>query len=56
MPLKSAWVSAHVQGGLGFTVEADISLFFLRAKGWSVLGGDPGQDRQQVAAALLASV
>jgi alkylation response protein AidB-like acyl-CoA dehydrogenase len=34
--------AAHVQGGLGFTVEADASLFFLRAKGWSVLGGDPG--------------
>jgi alkylation response protein AidB-like acyl-CoA dehydrogenase len=53
---ESAWISAHVQGGLGFTVEADISLFFLRAKGWSVLGGDPGADRRQVAAALLASV
>jgi alkylation response protein AidB-like acyl-CoA dehydrogenase len=53
---EAAWVSAHVQGGLGFTVEADISLFFLRAKGWSVLGGDPGQDRRSVAAALLATV
>ncbi len=53
---EATWVSAHVQGGLGFTVEADISLFFLRAKGWSVLGGDPGQDRRQVAAALLAAV
>jgi alkylation response protein AidB-like acyl-CoA dehydrogenase len=53
---EAAWVSAHTQGGLGFTVEADISLFFLRAKGWSVLGGDPGQDRRQVAAALLAAV
>lgn len=53
---ESAWISAHVQGGLGFTSEADISLFFLRAKGWSVLGGDPGADRRQVAAALLAAV
>ncbi|WP_409328956.1 acyl-CoA dehydrogenase family protein [Trujillonella humicola] len=53
---EAAWVSAHTQGGLGFTVEADISLFFLRAKGWSVLGGDPGADRREVARALLAAV
>ncbi|RBY83177.1 acyl-CoA dehydrogenase family protein [Blastococcus sp. TF02A-26] len=53
---EAAWVSAHTQGGLGFTIEADISLFFLRAKGWSVLGGDPGADRRAVATALLASV
>ncbi|MFE6820933.1 acyl-CoA dehydrogenase family protein [Streptomyces sp. NPDC057690] len=49
----AAWISAHVQGGLGFTVEADISLYFLRAKGWSALGGDPGEDRKRVAAARL---
>ncbi|MGY1770798.1 acyl-CoA dehydrogenase family protein [Blastococcus sp. SYSU D00813] len=53
---EATWVSAHTQGGLGFTVEADISLFFLRAKGWSVLGGDPGADRRAVARALLAAV
>jgi alkylation response protein AidB-like acyl-CoA dehydrogenase len=53
---ESTWVSAHVQGGLGFTSEADISLFFLRAKGWSVLGGDPAHDRQQIAAAHLRAV
>ena len=36
--------AAHLQGGLGFTIEADASLFFLRAKGWSVLMGDPKRD------------
>jgi alkylation response protein AidB-like acyl-CoA dehydrogenase len=46
--------SAHVQGGLGFTVEADASLYFLRAKGWSVLGGDPARDVMAVADALVA--
>jgi alkylation response protein AidB-like acyl-CoA dehydrogenase len=46
--------SAHVQGGLGFTIEADASLYFLRAKGWSVLGGDPARDVMAVADALLA--
>jgi alkylation response protein AidB-like acyl-CoA dehydrogenase len=48
---EAAWISAHVQGGLGFTVEADISLYFLRAKGWGALGGDRGPDRQLIAAA-----
>jgi alkylation response protein AidB-like acyl-CoA dehydrogenase len=47
--------AAHVQGGLGFTVEADASLYFLRAKGWSVLGGDPGRVVMAVGDALLAS-
>ncbi len=39
-----ATTAAHMQGGLGFTVEADASLYFLRAKGWSVLAGDPARD------------
>jgi alkylation response protein AidB-like acyl-CoA dehydrogenase len=49
-----ATTSAHMQGGLGFTVEADASLYFLRAKGWSVLGGDPEQDITAVGDALVA--
>jgi len=47
--------SAHMQGGLGFTIEADASLYFLRAKGWSVLGGDPNLDLITVGDAVLAS-
>jgi alkylation response protein AidB-like acyl-CoA dehydrogenase len=46
--------AAHMQGGLGFTVEADASLYFLRAKGWSVLGGDPGRAVMAVGDALIA--
>jgi hypothetical protein len=49
-----ATTAAHMQGGLGFTVEADASLYFLRAKGWSVLCGDPAQDVIAVGDALLA--
>jgi alkylation response protein AidB-like acyl-CoA dehydrogenase len=45
--------SAHMQGGLGFTIEADASLFFLRSKGWSALGGDPADDAK-AAARILA--
>lgn len=49
-----ATTSAHMQGGLGFTAEADASLYFLRAKGWSVLGGDPAADIIAVGDALTA--
>jgi hypothetical protein len=49
-----ATTSAHMQGGLGFTAEADASLYFLRAKGWSVLGGDPAADIIAVGGALTA--
>lgn len=38
---KAVTVATHVQGGLGFTVESDVQLYFRRAKGWSVLAGDP---------------
>lgn len=48
-------ISAHVQGGLGFTVEADASLYFLRAKGWSLAGGPIREDLRAVGAALLAA-
>jgi len=33
--------AVRVQGGLGFTTEADTSLYFRRVKGWSLLAGDP---------------
>jgi alkylation response protein AidB-like acyl-CoA dehydrogenase len=46
--------AAHVQGGLGFTAEADASLYFLRAKGWSVLGGDPAREYTAVGDALIS--
>lgn len=48
-------ISAHVQGGLGFTVEADASLYFLRAKGWSLAGGPINEAVRSVGAALLAA-
>jgi alkylation response protein AidB-like acyl-CoA dehydrogenase len=50
-----ATTAAHMQGGLGFTVDADASLYFLRAKGWSVLAGDPSLDLIQIGEAVLAA-
>jgi alkylation response protein AidB-like acyl-CoA dehydrogenase len=46
--------AAHMQGGLGYTTEADASLYFLRAKGWSVLAGDPNDDYRAVGDLLAA--
>jgi alkylation response protein AidB-like acyl-CoA dehydrogenase len=46
--------AAHLQGGLGYTVEADASLFFLRAKGRGVLAGDPNDDYRAVGDLLAA--
>jgi alkylation response protein AidB-like acyl-CoA dehydrogenase len=37
-------VAVHVHGGLGVTIEADIGLYFRRAKGWSLLMGDPNDE------------
>ena len=48
--------AAHIQGGLGFTVEADASLYFLRAKGWSVLGGDPAADIMTIGKQLIRRI
>ncbi|MFC5338490.1 acyl-CoA dehydrogenase family protein [Leucobacter denitrificans] len=38
----------HMQGGLGFTVEADASLYFLRAKGWALAAGNPRDDSRRI--------
>jgi alkylation response protein AidB-like acyl-CoA dehydrogenase len=46
----------HTHGGLGITVEADISLYFLRAKTWPLLAGDPGRDYLDIGRAVLDSV
>ncbi|HVW42434.1 MAG TPA: acyl-CoA dehydrogenase [Amycolatopsis sp.] len=47
--------AAHAQGGLGFTTEADASLYFLRSKGWSALAGDSAADLKAIGARLLSA-
>jgi alkylation response protein AidB-like acyl-CoA dehydrogenase len=47
--------SAHMQGGLGFTVEADASLYFLRGKGWGALAGDPAAGLTVIGALLTGA-
>jgi len=52
---RGTTTSAHMQGGLGFTAEADASLFFLRSKGWGLLAGDPMRDFVTIGESLVAS-
>jgi alkylation response protein AidB-like acyl-CoA dehydrogenase len=47
---KGPTVGVHVQGGLGFTVESDMHLFFRRAKGWTLVTGDPAHELDTIAA------
>jgi alkylation response protein AidB-like acyl-CoA dehydrogenase len=45
----AATTAAHVQGGLGVTTEAAASAYLLRARGWSLAGGDPAEAAKQIA-------
>ncbi|MEE3751435.1 acyl-CoA dehydrogenase family protein [Mycobacterium intracellulare] len=40
--------AAHVQGGLGITVEAPSAAYYLRARGWALAAGDPAATATQV--------
>jgi alkylation response protein AidB-like acyl-CoA dehydrogenase len=46
-------VGVHVQGGLGFTVESEMHLFFRRAKGWTLVAGDPATELDAIAELTL---
>jgi alkylation response protein AidB-like acyl-CoA dehydrogenase len=43
----------RTQGGFGFMLESDVQLFFRRAKGWSLVGGDRAGHLQRLADELL---
>ena len=46
--LRSASIGIHVQGGFGFTLESDLQLYFRRARGWTLVAGDPDADLQRL--------
>ena len=50
---RTTAVGIHTLGGMGFTAESDMQLYFRRAKGWANVGGDPGAQLQVVADALF---
>lgn len=51
--VKATTVAVHVLGGVGFTVESDAQLYFRRAKGWTLVAGDPQQELGAVADQLF---
>jgi alkylation response protein AidB-like acyl-CoA dehydrogenase len=52
---RAGSVGVHTQGGFGFTLESDEQLFYRRAKGWALLGGDRRSELQRVADGVIGS-
>jgi alkylation response protein AidB-like acyl-CoA dehydrogenase len=46
---KATAMAVHIQGGLGVSVEAASTAYFVRAKGWPLAAGDPAQCCRQIA-------
>ncbi len=46
---RSVDVSVHTHGGVGVTSEAPVEQYFRRAKGYSLVGGDPEHELQRIA-------
>jgi alkylation response protein AidB-like acyl-CoA dehydrogenase len=46
---KTASIALHLHGGVGYTVEHDIQLFYRRAKAWPLILGDPSREYERVA-------
>ena len=40
--------SLHYHGGVGFSLEYDIQLYYRRARGWRLVHGDPGREIERV--------
>jgi alkylation response protein AidB-like acyl-CoA dehydrogenase len=51
---KAVGAGLHVHGGVGFMEETDITLYFRRAKTWTVIGGDPKAELDAIADHLFA--
>ena len=51
---KAATMCVHVQGGLGVSAEAAATAYLVRARGWSLAGGDPGASAKYIAEVVAA--
>lgn len=49
-------VGVHTLGGVGFTVESDVQLYFRRAKGWTLALGDPEQQLDDIADQMFGPI
>ena len=50
---RAAAASLHYHGGYGYAEEYDIGLYYRRAKGWSLIYGNPAREYQRLADILL---
>jgi alkylation response protein AidB-like acyl-CoA dehydrogenase len=50
--LRSTAKAVHVHGGMGITLEADVSLFYRKASSWSLVGGGVRRDLQDIGRAI----
>jgi alkylation response protein AidB-like acyl-CoA dehydrogenase len=51
---KAATMAVHIQGGLGVSAEAAASAYLVRARGWTLAGGDPGASAKYIAEIVAA--
>lgn len=51
--VHASTVGVHTLGGVGFTVESDVQLYFRRAKGWTLVANDPERRLDDVADELF---
>jgi alkylation response protein AidB-like acyl-CoA dehydrogenase len=51
---KAATMAVHVQGGLGVSAEAAASAYLVRARGWPLAAGDPGQTTKRIGRIVAA--
>ncbi len=51
---KAATMAVHIQGGLGVSAEAAATAYLVRARGWSLAGGDPGITTKYIAEIVAA--
>jgi hypothetical protein len=45
---KAATMAVHIQGGLGVSAEAAATAYLVRARGWPLAGGDPGETTKRI--------
>lgn len=50
--LRSTSKAVHVHGGMGITLEADISLYYRKATSWSLVGGGVRRDLEEIGRAI----
>jgi alkylation response protein AidB-like acyl-CoA dehydrogenase len=53
---KATYASLHYHGGYGVTLEYDIQLLYRRARGWSLILGDPEHELAHLADAIFGPV